>query len=356
MKQEKVRILTRNVVEVEAFAPAILSVSRATDIPAFYSEWFFNRLEEDYCKWCNPFNGVENYVSFQKVRFIVFWSKNPAPLIPYLERLRSRGINCYVQYTLNDYEAEGLEPGVHTLEQRVETFRQLSEALGEYGVVWRFDPLILTNNIGIPELLRKVSYLAEKLHNYTDTLVFSFADISGYRKVGRNLTAHGIRYEEWTEAKMREFASRLSQLSQLNRECGWNLKLCTCAEKIDLSEFGIEHSRCVDNERIARIAHSDGTLLSELGLQIHESSLCLFGDKEMLPPDAIKLTEGKYAWRISKRKDSGQRQLCGCINSKDIGQYNTCPHGCLYCYANTSPESAQRNYSRHNPDSVTIIS
>lgn len=353
MKQKKVRILTRYGVEVEAFAPAILSVSRATDVPAFYSEWFFNRLEEGYCKWCNPFNGLESYVSFQKVRFIVFWSKNPAPLIPYLERLKSRGINCYVQYTLNDYEAEGLEPGVHALEQRVDTFCQLVEILGTNGVVWRFDPLILTNNIGIPELLRKASYLAEKLHNYTDTLVFSFADIAGYRKVGRNLTAHGIRYEEWTEAKMREFATRLSQL---NRECGWNLRLSTCAEKIDLSEFGIEHSRCVDDERIARIAHSDDVLLSELGLRIHEPSFSLFGENDILPSDTIKLTEGMYAQRISKTKDSGQRRLCGCINSKDIGQYNTCPHGCLYCYANTSPESAHRNYSRHVSDSETIIS
>ena len=352
MKQEKVRILTRDGAEVEAFAPVVLSVSRATDIPAFYSEWFFNRLEEGYCKWRNPFNGVENYVSFGKVRFIVFWSKNPAPLIPYLERLKGRGINCYVQYTLNDYEAEGLEPGVPAIKQRLETFIQLAEILGPHGVVWRFDPMILTDNIGISELLQKVSSIADRLHNFTDTLVFSFADIAGYHKVGRNLTSHGIHYEEWTEAKMREFAS---QLSQLNKEHGWNLKLRTCAERIDLSEFGVEHSRCIDDERIARIAHQDGPLMTELGLQIQEPSLSLFGDNEMLPKDAITLPGGKYAMRIAKRKDSGQRQLCGCIKSKDIGQYDTCPHGCLYCYANTSPESADRNHSRHNTGSETIV-
>lgn len=352
MKQKKMGILTRDGVEVEAFAPAVLTASRATDIPAFYSEWFFRRLEEGYCKWRNPFNGVESYVSFQNLRFIVFWSKNPAPLIPYLEKLNKRGINCYVHYTLNDYEVEGLEPGVPATGQRVETFRQLIGILGPQGVVWRFDPMILTDNIGISELLQKIFFLAEKLHGYTDSLVFSFADIAGYRKVGRNLTAHGIRYEEWTEAKMREFASRLSQL---NRECGWNLRLSTCAEKIDLSEFGIEHSRCVDDERIARIAHSDEVLLAELGLRIHEPSFSLFGNNDILPSDSIRLTEGVYAQRISKTKDSGQRRLCGCINSKDIGQYNTCPHGCLYCYANTSPESAHCNYSRHNPDSETII-
>lgn len=352
MKQEKVRILTRDGAEVEAFAPAVLSVSRATDIPAFYSEWFFNRLEEGYCKWRNPFNGVENYVSFENVRFIVFWSKNPAPLIPYLDRLKKRGINCYIQYTLNDYEAEGLEPGVPAIKQRVETFHQLAETLGAQGVVWRFDPMVLTDNIGISELLQKVSSIADRLHGYTDTLVFSFADIAGYRKVGRNLTSHGVRYEEWTEVKMREFASRLSQL---NKECGWNLKLRTCVERIDLSEFSVEHSRCIDDERIARIAHQDGPLMTELGLQIIEPSLNLFGDIEMLPPGAISLPGGKYAMRMAKRKDTGQRQLCGCIKSKDIGQYDTCPHGCLYCYANTSPESASHNHARHNPDSETII-
>lgn len=353
MKQEKTRILTRDGLEVEAFTPSVLSASRATDIPAFYTEWFFNRLEEGYCKWRNPFNGVENYVSFEQMRFVVFWSKNPAPLIPHIERLKKKGINCYVQYTLNDYEADGLEPGVPTIEKRVEIFRQLAEALGPQGVVWRFDPMILTDNIGISELLHKVRFLAEKLHGYTDTLVFSFTDIAGYRKVGRNLNAHGIRYEEWTDSKMREFASRLSKL---NKECGWNLKLYTCAERIDLSEYGIEHSRCVDDERIARIAHADGNLMSELGLQIHEPTLDLFGDVDMHPPGAISLPEGKYAVRISKRKDSGQRQLCVCIKSKDIGQYDTCPHGCLYCYANTSSESASRNYHRHNPDTETIIS
>lgn len=245
-----------------------------------------------------------------------------------------------------------MEPGVPAIKQRVETFHQLAETLGSHGVVWRFDPMVLTENIGISELLKKVNYIADRLHSYTDTLVFSFADIAGYRKAGRNLTSHGVCYEEWTEFKMREFASRLSQL---NKELDWNLKLRTCAERIDLSEFEVEHSRCIDDERMARIAHQDGLLMTELGLQIQEPSLSLFGNSEMLPSGATTISGGKYAKRIAKRKDTGQRQLCGCIKSKDIGQYDTCPHGCLYCYANTSPESADRNHSRHNPDSETII-
>lgn len=105
----------------------ILSVSRATDVPAFYSEWFFNSLKRGYCRWRNPFNGIDTYVSLNDVRFIVFWSKNPAPLIPYLSRLQEHGINCYIQYTLNDYEDERLEPRVPPLQHRIDTFKRLSD-------------------------------------------------------------------------------------------------------------------------------------------------------------------------------------------------------------------------------------
>ena len=108
-------------------APYILSVSRATDIPAFYSEWFFNRLKEGYCKWKNPFSGKESIVSFDNVRFIVFWSKNPAPLIPNLDILKEMKINFYIQFTLNDYEVENFEPSVPKLKERIETFKYISK-------------------------------------------------------------------------------------------------------------------------------------------------------------------------------------------------------------------------------------
>ncbi len=139
--------------EVVAMAPTILSVSRATDIPAFYTQWFFNRLAKGYCRWRNPFNGTDNYVSFRNVRFIVFWSKNPAPFIPYLPILKEKGISCYFQYTLNDYEREWLEPNVPLLSERIRTFRKLSSILGKSGVVWRFDPMILSDKMSIEDLL-----------------------------------------------------------------------------------------------------------------------------------------------------------------------------------------------------------
>lgn len=350
MKQEKNEIIILDGTKVEATAPMILSVSRATDVPAFYTEWFFNSLSRGYCRWRNPFNGADSYVSFENVRFIVFWSKNPAPLISYLSQLKRKGINCYFQYTLNDYEQEGLEPGVPPLQQRIETFKRLADILGVGSVVWRFDPLIQTDKIGIDDLLRKIEGIGNQLTGYTEKLVFSFADIASYRKVSGNLTSHGINYQEWTESEMLDFARQLSELNQRN---GWNFRLATCAEKINLGEYGIVNNRCIDDELIVRIAWQDAELMKHLGMDIRQSTPDLFG-QPTLPEDAITLDSDRYAVRTRKNHDSGQRKLCGCIAAKDIGQYNTCPHGCLYCYANTSPESARRNFLRHNPDAEVI--
>lgn len=144
MKLRNTNIITQDGREVQGVAPLTLSVSRATDVPAFYADWFFRSLERGYCRWRNPFNRADTFVSLKDVRFIVFWSKNPAPLIPYLNLLKERGIDCYIQYTLNDYEREELEPGVPTLDKRIDTFYKLVGQLGFGSVVWRFDPLILT--------------------------------------------------------------------------------------------------------------------------------------------------------------------------------------------------------------------
>ncbi len=119
----KTKIVIDNGESVDAQAPMIISASRSTDVPAFYADWFFHRLEAGYSAWTNPFNGVKSYVAYDECRFIVFWSKNPKPLIPHLETLKRRNIKCYIQYTLNDYVDEGLERGVPALEGRIETFK-----------------------------------------------------------------------------------------------------------------------------------------------------------------------------------------------------------------------------------------
>ena len=145
MAHKKIVIRNEQSVDVEAIAPVIVSASRATDIPAFYADWFFNRLDKGYLAWRNPFNGKDSYVSFANTRFVVFWSKNPKPLIPYLPILKDKGIGFYIQFTLNDYDAEQLEPGVSRLAERIDTFKRIVDEYGLGSVVWRFDPLILTD-------------------------------------------------------------------------------------------------------------------------------------------------------------------------------------------------------------------
>ena len=344
-----------NGVPVKAQAPIIISASRSTDIPAFYADWFFHRLKEGFSAWTNPFNGVKSYVSYEKTRFIVFWSKNPRPLQKHLHELEERHIKCYVQYTLNDYEEEQLEKGVPPLDERIATFRELVGSLGLGSVVWRFDPLILTADIDEEKLLKKIEYIGDQLKGYTEKLVFSFADIAQYRKVKSNLEANGIPYREWTETQMENFARRLSEL---NKRKGWNYTLATCGEKIDIDKYGIQHNRCIDGDQITRLAWDDAELMRFMKVKIEmmpQASLFDTGNTPALPTGAVLLPGGRY-FVSTHRKDSGQRELCGCMAAKDIGEYNTCPHLCEYCYANASKELAVRNWRQHqnNPFTDTI--
>lgn len=353
MKQSfksKINICIDNTAQVQAIAPVIISASRATDIPAFYTEWFFKRLEWGYCKWRNPFSGADSYISFVNTQFIVFWSKNPRPLLSKLEILKSKGIDCYIQYTLNAYDEYGFEPGLPILSERIETFKELSSILGKERVIWRFDPLILTNEIQIPELINLISTIATELKEYTNKLVFSFADISNYRKVKYNLEQSKINYIEWTEELMVRFAE---QVSQSNRKLGWNLELATCAENIDLNKYGIKNNSCIDTELIIRLAYQNKKLMEYLGVNIQCKEPSLFEEEE-ISTNAIKVSEGCYAEHVRIKKDSGQRKCCRCSPSKDIGRYETCPHGCIYCYANSSVQKAVSNYKCHNPNSEII--
>jgi len=336
---------------VDAQAPVIISASRSTDIPAFYADWFFHRLTAGYSAWTNPFNGVKSFVSYQNTRFIVFWSKNPKPLLEHLDELKERGIGCYIQYTLNEYEKEGLEKGVPPLEERIDTFKKLVDKLDKGRVIWRFDPLILTDKIGLDELLRKVENIGDQLFGYTEKLVFSYADIALYKKVKANLDKSHVNYAEWTIDQMEKFARRLSELNQK-----WHYLLATCGEKIDLERYGIQHNRCVDDDLMIRIAYHDKVLMDFLGVEIKTVENSLFG-AEPIPANAIMLNETQYAIKKKDNHDKGQRQFCGCMISKDIGEYNTCPHLCEYCYANTSKEKAVENYKRHEKNMLgeTIV-
>ncbi|NTW88169.1 MAG: DUF1848 domain-containing protein [Desulfobulbaceae bacterium] len=317
---------------IESICPVIVSASRATDIPAFFSKWFSNRLRAGYMRWTNPFNANQiQYVSFSRTRVIVFWSKNPKPILPYLSELDDAGINYYFQFTVNDYDAEGMEPNVLSLIDRVEVLKRLADKVGPERVIWRFDPLILSNSLTVDELLSRITRVAAMLQGSTRKLVISFADINLYKKVRINLARQPHEYREFTTELMTIFAERLVALNEK-----WGLEIASCAELLDLTKYGIKDNRCIDDDLMIKLFKDDLELMSFLG---YES-------------DQIDLFQGSS---LSYLKDKGQRKECGCIVSKDIGRYDTCHHLCLYCYANSSPKAVENNLKKHNPDSEAIV-
>ena len=214
MAWDKIKVITQYGEIVDAQSPIIISASRATDIPAFYSDWLVERIKAGYVKWRNPFNGVPLYVTFKNARLIVFWSKNPKPIIKHLDFIQEHIPNFYFQYTLNDYDADKLELKVPGLQFRIDTFAELSEKIGRNKVIWRFDPLILTDKIGVDELLRKTENIGNQLKDYTDKMVFSFADIQHYKKVQSNLQKSQINYSEFDDKTMNDYAAGLQQLNK----------------------------------------------------------------------------------------------------------------------------------------------
>lgn len=346
---EKIVIKNDKGESVEAVAPAIISASRSTDIPAFYSKWFFNRLAKGYCVWYNPFNKQPMYISFKKCRAVVCWTKNPAPILPYLSELDKLGIHYYFQITLNDYAKEGFEPNVPSVSSRIETFKKLSDMIGKERVIWRFDPLIVTKDITPRIILSRIWHIGNQLKGYTEKLVFSFVDVKAYRKVQNNLakettcfTKENVMSAELSDNQRKEIVEGLVKLREIWRAEGWNLTLATCAEDVDLESYGIEHNRCIDGELMKRISSDDKEFVYYLHtLKWPERNL--FGEVPPIP------TKQKNV------KDAGQRKVCGCIVSKDIGMYNTCRHFCVYCYANTSKERVMDNAPRHSDDHESLI-
>lgn len=340
MAKDKIKITLESGELADAQAPIIVSASRSTDIPAFYADWFLNRLKVGYSAWTNPFNGVKSYVTYNNTRLIVFWSKNPKPLLTTggcLDYLAERGINTYIQYTLNDYVVEKLERSVPALQERIDTFKRLVDKLGFGKVIWRFDPMILTDQIGCDDLLVKIENIGNQLKGYTEKLVFSYADIRTYRKVQANLTKNSISYREFEQGDMLYVAKNLARLNER-----WGFTLATCGEKIDIDQFGIIHNKCIDDDLMIKYFSEDKKLMDFLGVEIIKGDL--------FNPDNTII-------KRKNNKDKGQRQFCGCIVSKDIGEYNTCPHLCEYCYANTSKETAVHNWRQHklnlNAETIT---
>ena len=291
----KIQITTDFGEQVKAVAPVIISAGRSTDIPAFYPKWFFNRLAKGYCVWYNPFNRQKMYISFARCKVIVFWTKNPRPILPYLHELDKRGIHYYFQVTLNDYTNEGFEPNVPGVEERIKTFRELSDRIGHERVIWRFDPLILTPTIAPRMLLSRIWRLGNLLKGYTDKLVFSFVDVKAYRKVQNNLvketscfTKESVGLAEANEAQRQEIVEGLAKLRDIWASEGGNLQLATCAEEINFEKYGITHNRCIDGELMERVFGED----KELVYYLHTGKLPepdSFGRVPEIPADRKNL-------------------------------------------------------------------
>ncbi len=295
--------------KVEAIAPLILSASRATDIPSFYARQFMESLERGYLYWTNPFNNNKSLISLKNVQLIVFWSKNPKPLMPFLNEINKLGIGYYFNFTLNDYENEGLEPNLPSLKKRIETFIELSERIGKEKVIWRFDPILIMKNQNIKTILDKIEGIASSIENYSTKLVFSFVDTS-YRKVQNKLNTRNIRLVDFDANAKQLFVEKLTE-----RMAPYQLDIATCAEEIDFNSYGVKPNKCIDHELIKDVFKSN-----------------------------LKLIEFINGLESRNRiKDKGQRKYCQCMVSKDIGRYNTCGFSCVYCYAmlKTSPNTLQ---------------
>jgi hypothetical protein len=289
------------------------------------------RLDAGYVKWTNPWSGKPQYVSLAEARLFVFWSKNPAPFLPFLKDLDKRGLSYYFQFTLNDYEKESLEPGIPPLNDRLETFRRLSGMIGCSRVLWRFDPLIITDTLSPARLAGRIGRIAHYLRGYTGRLTISFVDF--YPKVLRNLKQTGIPVREWNEESR---SAILRCIAELSREL--KLPVVSCAEDIVPLIGGISPGKCINDELIRREFSHDEKLMAFF--------------------ESARRKQGTTGFRGvstgSDLKDKGQRPLCRCIVSKDIGSYNTCGHRCAYCYANSSPLRCLETGSNANAGADSI--
>ena len=288
------------------FPIMIISCSRRTDVPAFYSEWFFNRLQAGFVEVRNPRNPRQiRTVSLlpEDVDGFVFWSRHPAPMLDKLDLLTDHPF--YFQYTFTPY-GRALEPNLPPQSERLDTFRRLADDVGPHRVIWRYDPILFSQDIGLSYHENSFTVLARQLAGFTGQCVISFIDL--YRHIEKKLTPLAIRALE--ENEMRLLGKTLSHIA-----ASFGMTLETCAEQIDLSACGIKHGRCIDDR-----------LMSEIS--------------------------GK-PFRLSK--DRYQRKACGCVSSVDIGVYNTCAHECVYCYANAAPKQIQANRLLHDPQSPLLI-
>lgn len=285
----------------------IISASRRTDIPTYYSEWFFNRIKDGYVCVRNPLNVHQiSKISLSPdvVDGIVFWTKNPIPMMHHLDKLEDYAY--YFQFTINAY-GKDVETNVPNKNDFIiPAFRELSKKIGSEKVIWRYDPIMLTEKYTVDYHVNYFNEIARRLSGYTYKCIISFVDL--YRNTQSHLK--NFHMLPLGDNEMYELAERLVEIANKN-----NLIVESCAEKINLEQFGIQHGHCID----------------------------------------CALFEKILDCKMNLSKDKNQRPECGCMESIDIGAYNTCQNGCKYCYANFSEKTVIKNIEAHDPKSPLIF-
>jgi len=296
----------------------IISASRRTDIPAFYSEWFMNRIRAGYCTVPNPFNRSQVSVVSLKpedVDVIVFWTRNPRPLFPHLAELDRRGYRYYFQYTVMD-NPRAIDPKSPPVVTATATFRELAGLVGPERVIWRYDPIVLSEVTPVEFHSSAHAHIAAALAGCTRRNVISILDI--YRKAHKRLaqlSREGVTVEDIGAGPMpAQLGDLLRQLAATAKT--HDMQIVSCAEELDMRQCGIEPGKCVDDDYIVRT----------------------------------------FGLRLPGKKDPTQRKACGCVVSKDIGMYDSCLFGCQYCYATSSFERAKQNHDdEHHANSPSLL-
>ena len=287
----------------------IISASYKTDVPAFYGPWFMDRLSAGSCRMRNAYGGQVYDVALDResVDGFVFWTRNARPFLPALAEVRRRSYPFIVHYTITGY-GRLLEPSVPGAEAMVGAARRIAQDHGPRCLVWRYDPIFLSSQTPVAFHLRQFRRLAEQLSGATDEVVVSFAHL--YRKTTRNLAAlgraAGLTWEDPPLAQKQEMVSALTEIAELN-----GMRLTLCAQP-DLGSGAA--ARCIDADRL-----------------------------------------GEVAGHAIAAEARGNRPGCLCHRSRDIGEYDTCPHGCAYCYAVSSKRAARRRFRRHDPKSPSLF-
>ncbi len=294
----------------------IISASRRTDIPAFYSEWFMNRIRQGYALVRNPFypeKASRVDLSAGAVDAIVFVTRNPGPLFPHFNELEGRGYRFCFQITITGYPRL-LEPQVIGKEEAIRLFLKLSDRIGPDKVIWRFDPIVLSTSTTEEFILGTFEEIAGRLRDRTQRVIISFADY--YSKVIRKFRelekTTGVSFFDLHEEpeRLSRIAAGVAGIARMNQ-----MEIFSCAEKDDLAPVGIKKGKCIDAESLSRI----------------------------------------FGIRIASPKAKNQRKHCGCDQSQDVGQYDSCLHGCTYCYATKNFPAALKNRSQHDPQSPCLI-